>query len=189
MRSYHRGSGGRAGGGFGRPDGERPGDASSDALAGYAMRLASFLVEILDGRRDARHLDGHVTPAVGLRIRHWARRPGGLPTPGGTARLRSSALRVIGVHADRVHDDAFEAAVLVEQGGWYRAIAVRLDHRQGHWRASDLAPPECGLDALPLVPRIALAPRPDAFDETVGVDAGGPERHPATGGPDDEWLD
>lgn len=155
-------------GGFG--SGENTG---TDALTRHAARLARYLIEVLDGRRDARLLDDYVTQGVALRIRRWARRPGSLPTPGGRARLRGAAPRLVTIHSARLSGDALEAAVVFEQGGWLRSIAVRLDHRQGIWRASELAPPECGLDAMPFVPRLTMTPRPDAFDETEGRERDG----------------
>ena len=148
--------------------GPDPASTSDDWLSALTALLAVLLTDVLAGRRAAEQLDRFVTPAVSLRVRHWAR------IAAGRRRSHRSAIgtapQVRNVHAQRSAIDAFESAVVIEHAGRVRAIAVRLDHHDGAWVATDLAPPEAGLPAI-RTSMLRHAPPPrDAFDETAGPD-------------------
>ena len=148
--------------------GPDPASTSDDSLSGLTSLLAVLLTDVLAGRRSAEQLDRFVTPAVAMRVRHWAR------IAAGRRRSRRSAIgiapKVRNVHAQRSAVDAFESAVVIEHDGRVRAIAVRLDHHGGAWVATDLAPPEAGLPAIRTSMLRHAPPRRDAFDETTGPD-------------------
>lgn len=150
-----------------------PPDPSADErdvapLESLAGLLAVVLVEVLEGHRPALQLERLVTPAVALRIRHWVRINAGRRSR--DAGRPAAAPRVRSVRCQRRGHDAAEAAVVIDQGGRSRAIAVRFDRQRGEWIVTDLAPVEGGLPAI-ATSRLRFAPAPrDAFDETASSD-------------------
>lgn len=107
-------------------------------LAPDPTRLAGLLVrvwlETRFGRRDVTQLAPLVSPALLLRLREPAPvRDGPLPT---IRRITSS----------EPIDGVCEAVVtLTWPSQRVTAVAVRLEQRQGQWRAVELRPPEAGM--------------------------------------------
>lgn len=126
-------------------------------------RLAGFLarawLEVRARRRPLEQLAPHLSPAVRRRL--------ATQIVGPDARLAHQTVRVRRVVASAPCPRVYEAVVVITQGGRTTAIAVRLEHHRGRWRAVELAAPEAGLPAL----RTASAPphhQPaDAFDEVL----------------------
>ncbi|MBS3942130.1 MAG: hypothetical protein KG028_14315 [Actinobacteria bacterium] len=151
-----------------RPPSTRParGPRTSGTDGPRPQRLAGLLVgvwlEVRAGLRPLRQLEPLVTPVVYRRLRQQLPGVRDLAPPARVSRVRvcSPAPGVC------------EAAVTVTANGRTTAVAVRLEHHLGRWRAVELTAPESGLAALTTS---TLPPgwRPrDAFDEVLGDAAG-----------------
>lgn len=90
-------------------------------------RILRLVLEVIDGRRPARQLDGVVAPSVlrYARAAHVAQRP--------TRVSRLQSLRVC-----RPTEQTLEAAAVVAFGQRVRAVAARFEHEQNRWRCHAL---------------------------------------------------
>lgn len=149
-------------------------------LEATARWLAVCLIEVIEGSRPVEHLVDEVSPAVALRLRGWSRRPEPVL---GRRHGTSAPVRVRSSRSSRPSPTAFEASVVIEHGRRVRAIAVRFEQHDGHWRSVELAPVDCGLPALRTA---SLARRPAAADDDGPADdrAGQDPAGPGTESPD-----
>ena len=107
-----------------------PAPAEQDGLpdpGGFARRFAIAVIEAATGRRAASQLSPHTSPGVQAGLARDAGRIGRLGTATRPATLHS-------LHLAEPADGVIEAAVIVQVGPRYRAIAFRLEGAQGHWR-------------------------------------------------------
>jgi hypothetical protein len=137
-----------------RPLDLRPPGPDPARLAGLLVRV---WLEVRAGRRPIAQLAPLVAPAARRRLAAQLTRPVGVAV---TARVRT-------VRTFAPGPDAWEACVLVDQGGRTTAVAVRLERHRGAWRAVELTAPEAGLPALPTASLGAEVPIRDAFDEAA----------------------
>ena len=104
----------------GPPTPDLPADPAARRAAERVLRV---IVEILDGRRPADHLDGLATPAVVRCVRF--------------ARHRVNGSWLARVRVVQPHEKAVEVAAVCRSGRGVHAIAARLDHtRRRGWRCT-----------------------------------------------------
>ena len=94
---------------------------------GFARRFAIAVIETATGRRNANQLSKHTSPGVQAGLVRDAGRIGRLGTPARPARLHS-------MHLAEPVDGVIEAAAVVRVEARYRALAFRLEGRNGRWR-------------------------------------------------------
>jgi Family of unknown function (DUF6459) len=95
-----------------------------------AHRLAQAIAEVLAGARPASQLSSHVTlPTVRLLERNAGRL-----NPAGNASRQRPIVR--SVHLDQPRNDVAEACAVIDTGRRVRALALRLEAVNGHWRCT-----------------------------------------------------
>ena len=104
---------------------QRQGDLPDPAALG--RRLVIAIIELATGRRSALHLNSHFAPAVLSGLARDAGRVTRLGTPGRPATLHS-------IHAASPADGVSELVAVVQVGARFRAIALRLEAKNGRWR-------------------------------------------------------
>ncbi len=135
--------------------------------AGDPARLAALLtlvwLEIRAGRRPASQIVPLTAPA--LRRRLYARIPLASQLTG------SPVASIRHVRSFAPTPDAYEVAVVVDEGERTVGYAVRIERHHGAWRAVELAAPDDGLPALRTASRATPPARPiDAFDEVLAAE-------------------
>ena len=104
-----------------------PGNDEAAALAGCVVRP---LLEVLEGRRPLRQLTPLLAPDVLQRLASTL-------SPG-ARRLRNSDLRLHKVRACVPAAGVIEACAVAQAGPRFRAVALRLEHRDERWRCTAL---------------------------------------------------
>lgn len=110
-------------------------------LQRLAAGAALLFLEVEAGRRPVTQLRVVVSPGLYRRIvrrRTTTARPAGV-LPGPTERA------ILSVFCQAPTDDVAEASVIIDRGGRVGALAVRLERRDGGWRAVELTAPEEGV--------------------------------------------
>lgn len=95
--------------------------------AALGRRLVIAIIELATGRRSALHLNRHFAPAVLSGLARDAGRITRLGTEGRPATLHS-------IHAVSPADGVSELVAVVQVGARFRAIALRLEAKNGRWR-------------------------------------------------------
>lgn len=95
--------------------------------AALGRRLVIAIIELATGRRSALHLNRHFAPAVLSGLARDAGRITRLGTEGRPATLHS-------IHAGSPADGVSELVAVVQVGARFRAIALRLEAKNGRWR-------------------------------------------------------
>ena len=99
-------------------------ESAARQAVGVTLRRA---IEVLDGRRPAEHLDGHLVPGL---PGYWAAE---------VARRRSEGpSRVLRLRVFLPHADAAEVAAVCRVDGRVRALAARFERREAAWMCTVL---------------------------------------------------
>ena len=114
-----------------------PGEAAPDKheVRAWAARFAQATVEVLGGDRPVSQLLRWTTRRVYLDL---DRRVRILSRTAAPQRVRTVRPQVQSVHVYQPAPDAAEVSVHVRHGHRSRAIAARLEHREGRWRCAAL---------------------------------------------------
>ncbi len=102
----------------------------------WAARFAQATVEVLGGDRPVSQLLRWTTRRVYLDLERRVRILG--RTAAAPQRVRTLRPQVQSVHVFLPDPDAAEVSVHVRHGHRSRAIAARLEHREGRWRCTAL---------------------------------------------------
>ncbi|QWC84060.1 hypothetical protein KLP28_10605 [Nocardioidaceae bacterium] len=107
-----------------------------DPLHTWATQFAQALVEVAAGVRPVTQL----LKATDEDVYYDLQRRYQLLTAGGTRvrSVRHARPQVRTVHVSRTHVYAAELSVVVQQGARCRAIAIRVERREGRWQAVDV---------------------------------------------------
>jgi hypothetical protein len=111
---------------------------SSDALPEprqWAARLAQAVVEVAAGGRPAAQLVRWTSLDVYTQLQRAVGRAG---SSGALARLRTPVAAVRSVHVSAPADGVAEVCAVVEQGPRRRALALRLEGKDGRWQCTAL---------------------------------------------------
>jgi hypothetical protein len=100
-----------------------------------ARSLALCVAEILTGAREVDTISRWITDEVHRHLQHRAAVAARARSVSRHAHRRA-VIRVGGVVLDRPRDDVVEAAVVVHTRSRARAVAIRLEPRNGRWRAT-----------------------------------------------------
>ena len=99
----------------------------------WSRSLLIAVIEMAGGRRPLQQLSAMFTLSVATGLRHDFERAG---TRG--RRHWTHATQVRSVHAVRTSDLAAEVSATLQAGPRVRAVALRLEAREGRWRCSKL---------------------------------------------------
>lgn len=99
----------------------------------WTARFAQAVVEVLAGARSAAQLSRYATLDV---LEHLERATGRLGSRPGAAPARTP--RVTSVHLSQPVGSVVEACAIVDTGRRRRAVALRLEGVDGHWRCTAL---------------------------------------------------
>ena len=100
---------------------------------GWARRLLLGVIEIAAGRRPMQQLSALLSPAVAAGLREDFERAARRRSPHWT-----HAAAVRSVHASEPADGVAEVCATLQAGRRVRAVALRLEERQGRWRCTRL---------------------------------------------------
>ena len=103
---------------------------------GWGARLAQAVVEVASGGRPAAQLVRWTDLDVYTQLQSKAAEAG---RRGSAARAATSAASVRSVHVSSPADGVAEVCAVVEQGPRRRALALRLEGRDGRWQCTALA--------------------------------------------------
>lgn len=108
-------------------------------VRGLARRIAQAAVEVLAGTRPAQQLSRSLEPACLSALQHRAAltRAYAATAAGGQSRLHRSPM-VRSVRVCAVNDGVYEASLVVSEELRSRAVAMRLEGREGAWRVTAL---------------------------------------------------
>jgi hypothetical protein len=101
----------------------------------WAARLAQAVVEVAAGDRPAAQLVRWTSLDVYTQLQGAVRRAG---RSGALARLRTPSAAVRSVHVSAPADGVAEVCAVVEHGPRRRALALRLEGRDGRWQCTAL---------------------------------------------------
>lgn len=100
---------------------------------GWARRLLLGVIEIAAGRRPMQQLTALLSPAVAAGLREDFERAARRQSPHWT---RAATVR--SVHASEPADGVAEVCATLAAGRRVRAVALRLEQRDGRWRCTKL---------------------------------------------------
>ncbi|WP_310964388.1 Rv3235 family protein [Nocardioides terrisoli] len=109
----------------------RPAPALQHTLEAFARRFCAAVVEVIGGDRGPQQLLRCTTESVYEELRQRAAALAG--TTGSDQRLRRLRAQIRSVHLSCPSASSAELSVHVRHGARSRAIAARLEHRDGRW--------------------------------------------------------